>query len=434
MENNEEKNNYKELNIMKNTFLINPSLNKEIIQDKTFTFSNIKSKNYLFKKIDSKSQTSSNFLYNNLYLRNNYSNKNQYNINNIYFSQDIFSDDNRNNNLLINTIQLDKNNLRLISNRSIKNKQMSILDKINNNSDFFNSQYYNTKKNRIDIVKYRFLLSKKNYFKRINNLKENNILINNINNLNLKLNEYKNNKTINKINFLLLNNHINEQVKKNNIKKNNSSFPSINNSIHKSLFDIVNKNNSSINIKIKNENINNDNKRNNKLLKSINHKCNFFSHRDSHKINIDNKEDNSINKKIYKNNSFETKNIINDQYNKYLDDISSSESNKSKEKNDILNSVNKNMMNKILASNLKYKNINIKNGIFNLNKNKLNISFKDNQKNKMNRLSKNNYFKPNNIKPIIKIKKITIDNEYKPEINKNVILNLLLREKLFQNK
>ena len=52
----------------------------------------------------------------------------------------------------------------------------------------------------------------------------------------------------------------------------------------------------------------------------------------------------------------------------------------------------------------------------------------------MNRLSKNNYFKPNNIKPIIKIKKITIDNEYKPEINKNVILNLLLREKLFQNK
>ena len=353
MENNEEKNNYKELNIMKNIFLINPSLNKDIIQDKTFTFSNIKSKNYLFKKIDSKSQTSSNFLYNNLYLRNNYSNKNQYNINNIYFSQDIFSDDNRNNNLLINTIQLDKNNLRLISNRSIKNKQMSILDKINNNSDFFNSQYYNTKKNRIDIVKYRFLLSKKNYFKRINNLKENNILINNINNLNLKLNEYKNNKTINKINFLLLNNHINEQVKKNNIKKNNSSFPSINNSIHKSLFDIVNKNNSSISIKIKNENIKNDNKRNNKLLKSINHKCNFFSHRDSHKINIDNKEDNSINKKIYKNNSFETKNIINDQYNKYLDDISSSESNKSKEKNDILNSVNKNMMNKILASNLK---------------------------------------------------------------------------------
>ena len=434
MENNEENNNYKELNIMKNTFLINPSLNKDIIQDKTFTFSNIKSKNYLFKKIDSKSQTSSNFLYNNLYLRNNYSNKNQYNINNIYFSQDIFSDDNRNNNLLINTIQLDKNNLRLISNRSIKNKQMSILDKINNNSDFFNSQYYNTKKNRIDIVKYRFLLSKKNYFKRINNLKENNILINNINNLNLKLNEYKNNKTINKINFLLLNNHINEQVKKNNIKKNNSSFPSINNSIHKSLFDIVNKNNSSISIKIKNENIKNDNKRNNKLLKSINHKCNFFSHRDSHKINIDNKEDNSINKKIYKNNSFETKNIINDQYNKYLYDISSSESNKSKEKNDILNSVNKNMMNKILASNLKYKNINIKNGIFNLNKNKLNISFKDNQKNKMNRLSKNNYFKPNNIKPIIKIKKITIDNEYKPEINKNVILNLLLREKLFQNK
>ena len=81
---------------------------------------------------------------------------------------------------------------------------------------------------------------------------------------------------------------------------------------------------------------------------------------------------------------------------------------------------------------MKHKIINIKNGIFNLNKNKLNISIQDNKDNKNTEKLQYNFEKDNNnIKSIIKVKKLTIDNNSHHEINKNIIFNPFLRQKLF---
>ena len=86
---------------------------------------------------------------------------------------------------------------------------------------------------------------------------------------------------------------------------------------------------------------------------------------------------------------------------------------------------------------MNHKIIHIKKGIFDLNKNILNISSgdKEEQENKDTKKIKNknkkNFFKENNIKSIFRIKRVTIDNSSLPEINENLIFNPLLREKLF---
>ena len=73
---------------------------------------------------------------------------------------------------------------------------------------------------------------------------------------------------------------------------------------------------------------------------------------------------------------------------------------------------------------MKHKIINIKSGI--------NISKKDNKDNQnLEKLQYNFYKDNNNIKSLIKIKKLTIDNNSHPEINKNIIFNPFLRQKLF---
>ena len=171
---------------MKEPLLINSLLdkdNKNLFENKRISISNINSPNNLSQKIDSKSQTSSSFIHYKKYSRNNYFN-NENNINQLnfikgFFTNDVNSNSNsyRNNNLFINSIQLDKNYLRLISIRDMKNKNLSRVDNDKNSpEEIFNTKYINNKKNRTDVVKYRFLQSQRNYYKRILNLKENSFI------------------------------------------------------------------------------------------------------------------------------------------------------------------------------------------------------------------------------------------------------------------
>ena len=415
---------------MKDSLLINPFINRDLSPNKTISISKINTPKNISQKIDSKSQTSSNFLYYSKNSRNNYYNK-ENNINGLnyikgFFTNDIDINSNINKNLFINTIQLDKNNLRLISTRYIQNKNISLADNDKNNSEEVLSKYINSKKNRTDIVKNRFLQSQKNFYKRISNLKENNFIQNNLINFKIMLKEYKNSNSLKKKNYLLLKtNNINP--KSNGNKGESTSFPSIQNSLHKTNNGKINKNNSIIYIKFKNKDIKNATLKN----KSINNKVNIYSQR--LKYNYENKlqkEDRNDAKKINGNNkvnnSFESKKIINDNYNKYLNDISSTDSNKSKSKDNKISSVNTKILNKILYKKMKHKAIHIKNGIFNLNKNKLNISVVENNNNKKKEKQKNIFFRDNNIKSLLSLKKQSGVSKSNPEINQNVIFNPLI--------
>ena len=97
------------------------------------------------------------------------------------------------------------------------------------------------------------------------------------------------------------------------------------------------------------------------------------------------------------------------------------------------------MAHKRLSKQMNHKIIHIKKRLFNLDKNVSDISIQDNKdikeiKNfkKTRNKNKSNFFKENNIKSIYRIKRVSIDNSIIPEINKNIIINSLLREKLFQ--
>ena len=268
------------------------------------------------------------------------------------------------------------------------------------------------KKNRSDIVKFRFLQSQKNYYKRISNLKDFNDLKNNLNNFKLESNDFEKNKSIKKRNNALLNSY-----------KEKASLPFIYNSIQNSHYKNNNKKNKIIYINFKNKDRKEDIIQKQKLFRHI--EQNFSSNRI--KINKLKKEEEKNINKINNNNKSNN--------NRYINNISS-ESNKSKE-NKKLNTINKKFVNKILSKNLNHKIIHIKKGIFDLNKNILNISSgdKEEQENKDTKKIKNknkkNFFKENNIKSIFRIKRVTIDNSSLPEINENLIFNPLLREKLF---
>ena len=425
--NNEEKKYYKKINIIRDSLSFSPLINKDILPNKTISISKINSPKYIPQKVDNKSQTSSNFLFHNINSRNNI-------IKELFSNNIDLTNNTKNNNLLINTIQLDKNYLRLISTKNIDNidnKEIVSLVNSKNNSDILHSQYMNNKKLRADIVKFRFLQSQKNYYKRITNLKDLNIFKKNINNFKIKFDELKKTSSLKNINYFALFKNNNLKINRKENKKGNSSFPSINPSPFSSDKKKIklNRNNSIIYIKFKDKDIKDDILKN-KKSKNINQQANFFSHRINYKYNNkkQNNNDNSFNKNNKKtdNISHESKKIINDNYNKYLNDISSSDSDKSNDKKK-LKSVNKNIINKLLSKKMKHKIINIKNGLFNLDKNKLNISLQEIKNNENNEKSN----KDNNIKSVLKIKKLSIDNNSIPEINKNIIFNPLLRQKLF---
>ena len=398
-----EKKIYKQINCMKNCLI---KLNNRKSNLNTFSKINIP-RNSILKK----NKTSSNFI---LYKINSLYNSNDSKENltkldekQLDKSKEIFNNDinsfnsftsRRNNG--VNTIQLDENYLRLISTKNIKNKRASsLLYNIKNNSQFINSLYIPNKKKRSDLIKYKYLLGKINYFKRIFHLKDGLTLKSKRNNLspfqlNIKYNIY--NDDLNKSKYLLLQS---EEIKSNKNIKENFSFPSIpyhkiHNNIRKFRF-------TSIKIKKdfyqkKNTNQNNNN---------IGNKKNNL---------IDNTKDNEENNK-----STSPEKIIEDNYNEYLNDISCSESNKSK--NEIRSKIKykKNLEDKITK---RIKDL--KKKIFNYDKNDINKNIK---RNKM-------YENILKMDKTIKLKKMTFKKRKDAEVNKNInIDNPILRKKLFCN-
>ena len=398
-----EKKIYKQINCMKNCLI---KLNNRKSNLNTFSKINIP-RNSILKK----NKTSSNFI---LYKINSLYNSNDSKENltkldekQLDKSKEIFNNDinsfnsftsRRNNG--VNTIQLDENYLRLISTKNIKNKRASsLLYNIKNNSQFINSLYIPNKKKRADLIKYKYLLGKINYFKRIFHLKDGLTLKSKRNNLspfqlNIKYNIY--NDDLNKSKYLLLQS---EEIKSNKNINENFSFPSIpyhkiHNNIRKFRF-------TSIKIKKdfyqkKNTNQNNNN---------IGNKKNNL---------IDNTKDNEENNK-----STSPEKIIEDNYNEYLNDISCSESNKSKNKIRSKIKYKKNLEDKITK---RIKDL--KKKIFNYDKNDINKNIK---RNKMNE----NILK---MDKTIKLKKMTFKKRKDAEVNKNInIDNPILRKKLFCN-
>ena len=395
-----EKKIYKQINCMKNCLI---KLNNRKSNLNTFSIP----RNSILKK----NKTSSNFI---LYKINSLYNSNDSKENltkldekQLDKSKEIFNNDinsfnsftsRRNNG--VNTIQLDENYLRLISTKNIKNKRASsLLYNIKNNSQFINSLYIPNKKKRADLIKYKYLLGKINYFKRIFHLKDGLTLKSKRNNLspfqlNIKYNIY--NDDLNKSKYLLLQS---EEIKSNKNINENFSFPSIpyhkiHNNIRKFRF-------TSIKIKKdfyqkKNTNQNNNN---------IGNKKNNL---------IDNTKDNEENNK-----STSPEKIIEDNYNEYLNDISCSESNKSK--NEIRSKIKykKNLEDKITK---RIKDL--KKKIFNYDKNDINKNIK---RNKM-------YENILKMDKTIKLKKMTFKKRKDAEVNKNInIDNPILRKKLFCN-
>ena len=398
-----EKKIYKQINCMKNCLI---KLNNRKSNLNTFSKINIP-RNSILKK----NKTSSNFI---LYKINSLYNSNDSKENltkldekQLDKSKEIFNNDinsfnsftsRRNNG--VNTIQLDENYLRLISTKNIKNKRASsLLYNIKNNSQFINSLYIPNKKKRADLIKYKYLLGKINYFKRIFHLKDGLTLKSKRNNLspfqlNIKYNIY--NDDLNKSKYLLLQS---EEIKSNKNINENFSFPSIpyhkiHNNIRKFRFTSIKIKKDFYQKKNTNQNINNIGNKKNNL--------------------IDNTKDNEENNK-----STSPEKIIEDNYNEYLNDISCSESNKSK--NEIRSKIKykKNLEDKITK---RIKDL--KKKIFNYDKNDINKNIK---RNKM-------YENILKMDKTIKLKKMTFKKRKDAEVNKNInIDNPILRKKLFCN-
>ena len=174
MENFDENPNEQKINILKYPSTINPSINNKLISNKTISKLN-SPKNIVIKK-DNKSQTITNFLFQKIFSKYNIFNnrKEKYisSLKRFHHLNDFFNEENdsicnNKNTFSIHSIQLDNNHLRLISTRNIQEPKTSLLDNIKNNSKLFNIHYINSQKKRTDIVKYKFLLSKKNYYKKI---------------------------------------------------------------------------------------------------------------------------------------------------------------------------------------------------------------------------------------------------------------------------
>jgi hypothetical protein len=252
-----EKHIYKKINLMKTSY---KNLYNKISNNNTF-YKSYSPQNITLKK----NRTSSNFI---LYKMNSFNNNENSNKkeNKKISTNDLNSLISKRNNF-INTINMDENYLRLISSKNIKNKRVSsILYNLKNKSYFIQK--------RTDLIKTKFLLGKKNYYKRLFYIKNEGIT------------------SIDKNYSPLLQLNINYNIYNDNIKsfrktKNNFSFPFINKKQEKKF----------ISIKIKKNNIKNIVK-DNDLLDNYNEYLNDISsdsNKNKYEINIlKNKIDNSI--------------------------------------------------------------------------------------------------------------------------------------------
>jgi hypothetical protein len=280
----------------------------------------------------------------------------------------------------------------LISTKNIQEPKTSLLDNMKKNSKLFNIHLINSHKKRTDIVKNKFLLSKKNYYKRIFDFKENNLFNkNSLNDFKLKLKIFEIAKT--KENCLLLKQNYNYiKIKRDKTDKNHSSLPSV----YKSFYENLTRRNLNISSKIKN------NKNNCKICLK------------KHKFDLKKK---SINKNI----DSKLQKIINDNYKEYLNDISGSDSNKSERTKEPLTHKNRQLSDKILFSKINRKVIFVKNGLNKLYKsnNNLDISSKENGDVEKCKLD---LFTPDKINSVYKIKNIANQNDNFRETNKNNIV------------
>ena len=319
-----------------------------------------------------------------------------------------------------NNIELDNQNLRLISSKLIPINNLSMSDGGNiNYSELFQSNPSNNntnKKYKPDLVKYKFLQSQRNYFKRISNLHENRIWRKKLDNIKLKLKEFK--KYSSKLTFFLLQ-KTNKEAKK-EIKpqsKIENYFPSKQKYFPLSPINAGFKTNSTLYLKSKNEKISKINI-NKCAFKTIRPKINFFTPKnDNNKIESpieDEKEDNFIIKSTY-NNFAKSPKLKNDYDINY------------KENNLLIKAVNKNFKKKIMAIKKKNPKILDKKDIFSFYPNKTKLILPYNNK-KENRNEE--HISYNEI-PLLKINKINIDNDNNSiQLNKNILFNSLLREKL----
>lgn len=277
-----------------------------------------------------------------------------------------------NNFIKINNLHFIKDNLGSYSSRN-RNLKLSMFSNIFNDLDTNSETSHSVmKKKKLDVVKNRFIIGKKNYIKRIYNLEE----IGQLDNkdiidfeLNVKHNNLKNYDNI----IFRTKNGKKYPIKK--YKNENSKLPSI---------------------QTKNRPINYNWLKNNILKR----KKNFSQNR----VNIINLLDSQKEFDETRNQNLNSKQIINDNYNDYLNDISSSNTS---EEND----------NKIR------KPIIIKN-----EPNQQLKSISDNQK--YMKISQTNTFKDFRIIPR-KIK-IQITKTKESEIIKNAVLNNVLRNKLLK--
>ena len=194
--------------------------------------------------------------------------------------------------IFINSVQLDANYFKKKLPKNINNKNFSskTIDLKNNKSIFSWFNLVQNKRKKIDFIKYKSLLGKKNQIKRLFQHNDCGFPLDN-------------SKQINPLLIIDKKKYISRNKYKNN------SLPNIN-SIH-------NNKSNYINIKIKKINKSSEKKEPNKLIFEYNKTKNIIL-----------KKDNNLIKKFKNHKEHET--IINDNFNQYLKSISSSESNKSK--------------------------------------------------------------------------------------------------------
>ena len=284
--------------------------------------------------------------------------------------------------ILINSSQLDANYFKKKLPKNINNKNFSskTIDLKNNKSIFSWFNLVQNKRKKIDFIKYKSLLGKKNQIKRLFQHNDCGFPLDNTKQINPLL-------IIDKKKYISRN------------KYKNNSLPNIN-SIH-------NNKSNYINIRIKKFNLSNEAKEPNKLIFEYNKTKNIILNKDNNLI------------KKFKNHK-EHETIINDNYKEYLKSISSSESNKSKSEINKLIKRNRNHKIKNLQSLLNKSTIYEKKNIYSNTKrtNKTNNSY--------TKIKKDNYNK------ILKLKKfISHRSKFLEHINKSITIgNPNLKEKI----
>ena len=393
-------------------------------ENKIYSNTNRVKSNFIkLKNVKSKANTSRKFnLSRNLFFKNKNktsSNFGKYSIGNL--SNNYSKDISNRKSILANSVQFDVNFLnRLSENKNINKIILSKTIDIKNNDNIIRLlNLITNKKRKIDFIKYKYLLGQKNYYKRlfeqddlsfstyyskkINpylkknpkryyfNVEEFKKIFAEQDDMNIySMRDWHKNFSISSIKYL--NNNL---PKKDNYKINNH-YTTIK----------IRKNNTPNILRRTNDILDEDK---NEIIKNNDYIIKKIKENRKNKINQEHKEHDK---------SPEKEKIIYDNYNKYLNNISSSESNKSK--NEIKN-INKNS-HKVLVISLRA----IKKKLFLKDRSKMYQYGKRSNNNSYSNIISNNN------KKLLKFKNL-ISNSKKEDINKSIIIgNAVIKKKLMQ--